>query len=254
MYTGNNRMKFSGNYVLSGNFQVSKPGSAQSSSTPTPSAYTTLLLKAEDLTDSSTYNRTPPTIVGEFVSQDQAKFGNSSFNFTGSNYFSYTYANELCAVNQSNSWSLDLWVYLPSYSASNVYAGGQPTMLGNMTTNTTTDWWSFGPTNSGALRFYYYNGNPQYINSTEVVPLNTWTHIAATVDATKVLRKYINGVKVAQGTIVNGNCGNTIPISIGRYANTGFVGYIDEIRMTADDPNTWTDDNHTVPTAEYILQ
>jgi hypothetical protein len=70
-------------------------------------------------------------------------------------------------------------------------------------------------------------------SGTAALPLNTWTHVAATYDAT-TLRLYVNGVLVSSGAIA----GNQIlpsnnPLRIGGNAAWGeyFAGMIDEVRI-----------------------
>ncbi|HEX4817258.1 MAG TPA: LamG-like jellyroll fold domain-containing protein [Nonomuraea sp.] len=64
------------------------------------------------------------------------------------------------------------------------------------------------------------------------LPLNTWTHLAATYDGT-TLRLYINGIQTAQTTKTGNIRADTSPLRIGGNSTWGehFNGLIDEVRV-----------------------
>lgn len=70
------------------------------------------------------------------------------------------------------------------------------------------------------------------LNGTAALPLNSWTHLAATYDATH-LRLYVNGTLVATRTAPPPIQTSNNPLKIGGNAVWGewFTGLIDEIRI-----------------------
>ena len=64
------------------------------------------------------------------------------------------------------------------------------------------------------------------------LPLNTWTHLAATYDGSSV-RIYVNGALVASRAVTGGIVASTLPLRIGGNAVWGeyYSGLIDEVRI-----------------------
>ncbi|MEK9148913.1 MAG: LamG-like jellyroll fold domain-containing protein, partial [Candidatus Desantisbacteria bacterium] len=83
----------------------------------------------------------------------------------------------------------------------------------------------------------FYVNSPSYTSagrSTSSIPLNTWTHVAATYDGSTI-RTYINGVMDSTTPKSLGNIiSTTIPITIGAssYPDIYFGGFIDEVRIS----------------------
>jgi hypothetical protein len=111
---------------------------------------------------------------------------------------------------------------------------------------------NFGIRSDGYLQFYHYTGTGYGPNSNVVVPLNTWTHVAAVVTG-QVVTFYINGT--ARGTSTYyGHVGTNQTNAIGYTtdANGGdnryFNGFINNFRISNNARYTG---NFTAPTADF---
>jgi trimeric autotransporter adhesin len=91
--------------------------------------------------------------------------------------------------------TLSAWVYL------NAYPSGRSRVVGFTTGNNGGFYDKEIIVNgTGQVEFYVYDGAPRYTSpSAQSVPLNTWTHLAATFDGTKAYA-FINGVEVGSVT------------------------------------------------------
>lgn len=158
------------------------------------------------------------------LSTAQSKFGGSSLSLNGSSGIIYSNGGSADFSLGTADFTQEAWVYPTARSTVSV-------VIGNVS----------GPGNGGIS--LYVNGLGGITSSTfstslissanNLVPLNTWTHIAATRSGT-VLTIWINGVNV--GSINNltsawnftdGAC----TIGCGLSA-AGFTGYIDDVRIT----------------------
>jgi len=61
---------------------------------------------------------------------------------------------------------------------------------------------AFGTDSNGNISYYWYDGSTNFIRGTATVPLNTWTHIALSINATTA-RLFIDGVMDVKGTVTN---------------------------------------------------
>ncbi|HWM07869.1 MAG TPA: LamG domain-containing protein, partial [Solirubrobacteraceae bacterium] len=70
------------------------------------------------------------------------------------------------------------------------------------------------------------------LNSSQTIPANTWTHVAATYDGT-TLRIYRNGVQVGTRALSGDLVNTRDPLKIGGNAvwSEWFRGQIDEVRV-----------------------
>jgi len=109
-------------------------------------------------------------------------------------------------------------------------------------------------------RIYFgltYNGNNYYpMVSNAVIPLNTWTHVAATSNATH-MSIYLNGVRDKTRTYPPGTIyAGTADLRIGCYLpEVGYArcfdGVIDEVRVAEGTIWTVDDDNVQCPNADF---
>jgi hypothetical protein len=88
--------------------------------------------------------------------------------------------------------------------------------------------------NAGHARFEGCIGERKTgINGVSKIPLNEWTHIAATYDGLR-LKLYMNGNLESTKDVTGGICTNDMPIYIGCnvfYSGENFNGIIDEVRI-----------------------
>ncbi len=183
--------------------------------------------------DSSTNNfivtRAGNTTQGTF-----SPYGSNWSNyFTGSSYLTAgtTASNFLCTGSSTGiTATFEAWVYPTAYSA-----GASMWMFSSVHSKGAT-YFNFGVA-SGKVRFYWYDGGYKNVESasTSDVPLNTWTHIVATISGTTVTI-YVNGaVSVTSATytgIAVAGLNQTEQIGFEGAQPTYFTGYISNYRLT----------------------
>lgn len=133
----------------------------------------------------------------------------------------------------TGDFTVEAWVYPTSFTGWS-YNDGQihSTLVGNRSTTTTGDYWSFGPCTDGVVRFYYYNGSSAIaVSSGLSISLNQWSHVAFTKTSSG-MRFYVNGVAsgftAISGTPVNGS---DLPFTVGVANNTVLTGYVSDLRI-----------------------
>jgi len=149
----------------------------------------------------------------------------------------------------NGDFTVEAWVYAPSWTTW-ANAGGAPNMIGNMTSNTTTQYWGFGPNASGNLMFYYYNGTTNSVTGTTALATSTWIHVAMTHRASDSrIDLYINGALEANA-IVSGTPQNVAQnLRIGQADSSALDGRISDLRMTAS--NRYNSTVFTAPTERF---
>ena len=185
------------------------------------------------MTDNSKNNTTVTSVNGSAISTAQSKFGGSSVLFDGTNdYLTTTYNTSLLDWWTAN-YTLEMWVYAISFPAATGSGGSIGNLIGNMSFNSDTNYWSFGTNSSGNVKFYYYNGSPQSFTSNLTLSLNVWTHLAM-VKSSAGVDIYVNGVKSSTTHTISGTPQSSTGTSftIGAYTNGFYNGYIDELRIT----------------------
>jgi hypothetical protein len=129
----------------------------------------------------------------------------------------------------TTDYTIEAWIYPTSYKFDGTPAA---VLVGNMNAGNTFDYWSFGiNSGTGRIGFYYYNGSQQSVNSTDTVPLNTWSQIAMTKTSSGITL-FVNGI--SQGTVaINGSpqSSSGTPLTIGAYNNSYFAGYTSNLRI-----------------------
>jgi hypothetical protein len=176
--------------------------------------------------DDSSGNSNDGTITGAtYAGIANAMFGDAlSFNGVG-DYVEVSNSSSIEFEGKSNI-TMEAWVYPKSYHAE------RGIVLEHIAQYYLTI------DKNGKLAVYFYGVSPAgYYISTSQVPLNTWTHIAATYNGSSV-RLYINGepsgVTFATGSIKYAGSWSNQPLRMG-YERPGltryFHGIIDEVRI-----------------------
>jgi len=151
-------------------------------------------------------------------------YWNQAAQFAG-NSSSYVSVANSSSLNITGSFTLEAWV-----NPSNTLNKGVISKGGSLGTMLI---YGIRITNSRIV--ILTNGAPRLSSkTTSLVPTNTWTHIAATYNAsTSVFRIFINGVQDTTATVASATPNsNTDSLFIGiSGASTPFAGKIDEVRV-----------------------
>lgn len=187
---------------------------------------------SQDFTDSSNNDFTVTVNGDTYTDTSVKKFGASSAYFDGDGDYLQldTPSNNLIDWH-STDYTLECWVYIVS-APSNTPSSSSP-LIGNADISSGIEYWSFGPTNSLSVKFKYWSGQE---NSLETIPsiLNTgqWYHLAFVKNGTRI-SIYIDGVETVFDTLaVTPEISESYPLAIGSFCNASFNGYIDELRIT----------------------
>lgn len=84
--------------------------------------------------------------------------------------------------------------------------------------------------NSWNCKLYNSSGNNFAVTYAVTPTVNTWYHIACTMNSTKSTL-YLDGVQVAQSTIVNNGLKQAVDVAIIGHSATSFNGTIDEVKI-----------------------
>jgi hypothetical protein len=185
-------------------------------------ANVSLLLTGNDLLDKSNNKATITNTGSVAVSNTVKKFGTGSMSFNGTT--GYLSIPDSTAFDlSSNTFTIEAWVYQTSNSGNAIYSYVVDKRGGGGT---------YGLLLNSGVPSLMYGASMAEALGTQAIPLNTWTHIAASVSS-GTLRMYINGVQTYTTTGLTFPVG-TAPVWIGRPNTYGyyFAGYIDDLRIT----------------------
>jgi hypothetical protein len=169
------------------------------------------------------------------------KFGQALW-FNGTN--AWVTVNSAASLNLTNHMTLEAWVYPASTS------GWRTIIMREPAANYYLDSSNGSFTGSGPSAGVNNGANRDVYGSTSL-PVNTWTHLAATWDGT-TLRVYVNGAQVASQAIGSTILASTSPLRLGGNSIWGeyFNGKIDEVRIynrTLSQSEIQTDMNTALP-------
>lgn len=169
-------------------------------------------------------------------------FGNNAyFPFNSSQALSVASTTDLINWKSTNGFTIEYWIYMVSYPGSINPGPGCQDAGG-------TNYWSFGPAESGRLEFYFWQPGTSYLRTnTGLMNLNTWYNVAAVFSSTSltntVASLYINGVR-QQISYNNGAYADTqtltnnpqystgTPFLMGRYGANRWNAYVDNLRVS----------------------
>jgi hypothetical protein len=182
------------------------PGGFTPSTSMLPSITNTTLLTCQS---GSFVDNAPPlnalTVAGTPSTQSFSPFTGSTTTPTSYSYYLgttvmgwQTPASSTTALigqgyfSSTATFTVEAWIYpLSRHSGGGASLGY---ILGDMTLAAGTYYWGVGPDSNGKLTLAWYTGVVVTCNSTNAIPLNTWTHIAASINA-GAISLYINGNK-----------------------------------------------------------
>jgi hypothetical protein len=185
-------------------------------------------------TDSSVTGHTVTPSGNAQMDTAQSKSGGASALFDGSgDYLSVSYITTDFDWF-SDDYTLEYWVRTDSSWTGwdDGRAGGtHPCVIGRCDPTGTTDYWNFGPIDTGKLRFRYYNGSSQVVDSVTTLPTGEWVHCALVVDGT-LIRLFINGVPDTVATIQGTPQSVAQNLTIGSNNSNSIPGWLDDMRIT----------------------
>lgn len=191
--------------------------------TSTNGAQNNTFLDTSSIGNTVTRNGTPTQ--GTFTPFSQTGWSN---NFNGSNaYLSLAASTDW--QWPSTSWTVEMWVY--NITNTNYTGRTAPIQIQNGSATADINDWSFGTDGNGKASFYYWIGSgPESVVGSTTIPLNTWTHVAATYDGTSVIKIYVNGVLDATGAKTGTPTTSTKNLIIGAGNGAYYNGYISNLR------------------------
>lgn len=223
--------------------------SPSSSPAVTSDAYTVLLLHMDGTSFSDQTGKTITNNSSVAISTSNAKFGNSSAQFNGSNYLS---AATSADWDLTGAFTIDTWVK-PTIDGAFFLVGTNPGS--SQPAVSKPSWYFYLSTTTNLVGIGWTNGYaswPVDVSGSAALDPNIFYHIAITRDSSSDIRIFVNGSQV--GTTVNNatSMTNTAALGIGGVVNSsGFygTGYMDEVRISKGIAR-WTT-NFTPPNAPY---
>jgi hypothetical protein len=177
------------------------------------------------------FGNTIPSTFAPFNVSYSTNQGYTPAVFGGSSYFDGT-GDYIQAPTSSaftfgtGAFTIEAWVN-PSVNATQVTQW----IYGNISTNSGNTQVGLGIVVNGTLQLQTWNA--AIVTTSTVVPLNVWTHVAASFDGT-TYRLFINGVLSATGTTLytfSTNGPGTIGYNGSQGSNSLFTGYISDVRV-----------------------
>jgi hypothetical protein len=154
-------------------------------------------------------------------------------------------AGDQISITYTKDGSASYYLDQVSYSIylSNVTNSASAQIVGFRETATTGDW-ILDLNGARQLSMYFYSTATKYTNTT-VIPLNTWTHVAAARSGTgsNNLKLFVNGVAQSFSTNAALISGGNYDLSIGADQNgneSNFTGYMNNIRLCFGPTNLYT--------------
>lgn len=188
-------------------FTVSGPDYTVPTSAFVDDANTEILLKFENNATDTTGNYSF-TNTNMAYNSTTKQFGSYSAYSEGSNVVREIRSTTNAPGITAQDCTIEGWIYSTSYSnQEHTYGSGVPKGLGLVSG---TDWgWSFGISNGGYLRTFWFQSGYKAITSTEQVPLNQWNHVVLQHTTSDNLTKLgLNGYWIAEATTMTGTIGS----------------------------------------------
>lgn len=179
-------------------------------------------------TDCSPIKRTVTRTGNAVTKTDVYKYYGSSGYFDGSaDYLSIADSDDF--TFGYSDFTLEAWIR-PQSSTATIQG-----IIAQRYSSTGNHSFSFWTQTSGTLAFEANDNSFTCYSNGGVVPLNTWSHVAACRSGNK-LRLFVNGVVVKEQAITDGLYSENQVILVGRgsssLSNTDFKGHISDLRVT----------------------
>lgn len=192
---------------------------------------TTVLFHAEELRNSgSIKNAGAQTLASEPVAttETDARFGTRSLDIYTVNYGGLRFPGVFTLMDLMAA-TMEGWFYIRSFRSSD------RTLLGGGGSSGESFNLRHGSTGVPYLIYRDGNNNANVIAGSSPLPLNQWVHVAASVDAGRMRRLFVNGVQSASGSSVSTNFSNqtSAPFTIGGFGHSGGMSadaLVDEVR------------------------
>jgi hypothetical protein len=183
-----------------------------------------LLLPLNSLYAFKDYSVNPRTITvngNTTISAAQSKWGNGSSYFDGSgDYITTPYTSDFDWW--LTDYTIEMWVYPLNYGRQIPYLIGKIQGINNF--------WSFGLDNLNRVAFYFHGGTGVKYTS-QVMPLNAWSHIAMT-KTSEGFYLWANGVRSGPWSTSGAYSSTSAPLSMGVYDSSSYNGHIQDLRVT----------------------
>jgi len=152
----------------------------------------------------------------------------------------YLVSNAAVLTSSTSTFTIEAWIY-PTATPTTAIPG----LIGDMTPASTSSWLTFGPNNSNLLQLYWYDSVAKNATGNTFIPLNKWTHIAASVNA-NAIQLYVNGIQqtLTGTTTLTNRGGTTNTVAMGQWNSSNvFTGYATNVSIlsgTAKYTSTFT--------------
>ena len=198
---------------------------------------TTLLLQADDAANGAQNNTFLDSSSNSFAITRNGNTTQGSFTpFSSqpgawSNFFggtgNYATSTSSAIATSTTTFTIEGWIYA---TATPVTTSSIPSVIADCTPANTQLYWGFGPLANGTLSFYWYDGTSRSAVGNSTIALNTWTHIAVSVNA-NAITLYVNGTQqtlTGTTTLTNRSGSTATPITFAQFSTGGsyFAGYI----------------------------
>jgi len=219
--------------------------------TDTPNTYQFLLHGDGNTTNSATSGYTVTNVNDITYNETIKKFGSSAFSYSNDTQ-RLSISGNLFDMG-SNDFTFETWIYPTSLSSSKALFGR------NWTNSSNGEFRIF--LNSNSIEIYHTvlggGSNARIYSDIELFTLNTWTHIAIVRDG-DTIRFFKNGIPFGTGDATNiepiqGGTSFSIGSPSIYYANAGFLGELDEIRISTNTALHTTDFSADLPTLPYPI-
>jgi len=143
----------------------------------------------------------------------------------------YLTTSAAALTTTQTTFTIECWIFMTAAPT----GSGFCSVVGDMTPTSTTSYWSFGPGAARNLVFQWYDGGPnKTATGATTMALNTWYHIAVSVNA-NAITLYVNGTSetLSGTTTVTNRAGTTSSITIGQFntSSANFTGYVSNLSI-----------------------